>query len=202
MGGILRIAKEVYADEKRLLSFYRGLSPNMIGNATSWGFYFMWCVLSKKRLAHSRYGEIKKYMSARRGVTVLDLSSAEFLAASGTAGVATAICTNPIWVVKTRMLITNRSTTNSYRGLIRSAPLRFCDLTVAADGIREISRTEGVRGFYSGLTPSLIGVSHGAVQFMFYEELKKFRLRQKRGTPDPGLVIARCRFLGMLTDGE
>lgn len=68
--------------------------------------------------AEARYGEIKKYMSARRGVTVLELSSPEFLAASGTAGIATAICTNPIWVVKTRMLITDRSSDGSYRGLI------------------------------------------------------------------------------------
>jgi solute carrier family 25 (mitochondrial folate transporter), member 32 len=42
MGGIVRIARQVYADEKSLLSFYRGLSPNMVGNAASWGFYFMW----------------------------------------------------------------------------------------------------------------------------------------------------------------
>jgi Mitochondrial carrier protein len=44
MGGIVRIAKQVYGDEKSLLSFYRGLSPNMVGNAASWGFYFMWYV--------------------------------------------------------------------------------------------------------------------------------------------------------------
>jgi hypothetical protein len=44
MGGIVRIARQIYADEKSLLSFYRGLSPNMVGNAASWGFYFMWYV--------------------------------------------------------------------------------------------------------------------------------------------------------------
>ena len=112
----MRIAKQVYGDDRNLLSFYRGLSPNLIGNAASWGFYFMWYYLNTFH-TDFRYGEIKKYMSARRGVTMLELSSAEFLAASGTAGIATAICTNPIWVVKTRMLITDRSSVGSYRGL-------------------------------------------------------------------------------------
>jgi solute carrier family 25 folate transporter 32 len=44
-GGFRSIAKQVYAD-RGLLSFYRGLSPNMVGNAASWGFYFMWYVLN------------------------------------------------------------------------------------------------------------------------------------------------------------
>jgi solute carrier family 25 (mitochondrial folate transporter), member 32 len=59
------------------------------------------------------------------------------------------------------------------------------------DGLRQILRMEGIRGFFSGLTPSLIGVSHGAVQFMFYEDIKKWRLRQKRATPHPQLVHPR-----------
>ena len=25
-----------------LLGLYRGLSPNLLGNASSWGFYFLW----------------------------------------------------------------------------------------------------------------------------------------------------------------
>lgn len=179
--------KQVYGNDKTLLAFYRGLSPNMIGNGASWGFYFMWCDLISLLWLMLRYGEIKKYMSARRGVSMLELSSAEFLAASGTAGVATAICTNPIWVVKTRMLITDRSAEGSYKGLSgKITPW----IAIIADGIRQLFRTEGIRGFYSGLIPSLIGVSHGAVQFMFYEELKKWRIRQKRGSVEPKLVCS------------
>jgi len=104
-GIVKRIVRQVYAEEKSLWSFYRGLTPNTIGNAASWGFYFMW------------YGEIKDMMCAHKGVNVHELSSLEYLAASGTAGIATAICTNPFWVVKTRMLSTAKSSLGSYRGL-------------------------------------------------------------------------------------
>lgn len=42
-------------------------------------------------------------------------------------------------------------------------------------GIGEIYRREGFRGFYRGLVPSLFGVSHGALQFTAYEQLKRYR---------------------------
>lgn len=42
-------------------------------------------------------------------------------------------------------------------------------------GIGEIYRKEGFHGFYRGLVPSLFGVSHGALQFTAYEQLKRYR---------------------------
>ncbi len=41
------------------------------------------------------------------------------------------------------------------------------------DGLVNLYRYEGLRGCYKGYFPGLLGVSHGAMQFMFYEELKK-----------------------------
>lgn len=54
------------------------------------------------------------------------------------------------------------------------APGAYASLSA---GIRQIYRTEGVKGFYRGLVPSLFGVSHGALQFMAYEQLKRYRAR-------------------------
>lgn len=82
-------------------------------------------------------------------------------------GGLTAICTNPIWVIKTRML----STSSKHPGAYNSV----------AEGARDIFRTEGLRGFYHGLLPSLFGVSHGALQFMVYEELKICRRKSLQG---------------------
>jgi len=136
-------------------SFYRGLMPNMIGNSVSWALYFMW------------YGNIKDLVRAARG-TGSPLTSSDYFIASGVSGILTAVFTNPIWVIKTRMLSTSRNHPGAYQSI--------------AHGCSDLYRTEGVRGFYRGLLPSLFGVSHGAIQFMAYEQLKnRWALHRKGG---------------------
>lgn len=137
-------------------SFYRGLMPNMIGNSVSWALYFMW------------YGNIKDLVRSARG-SGTQLRSSDYFLASGTSGILTAIFTNPIWVIKTRMLSTARNAPGAYRSI--------------AHGTAELYRSEGLRGFYRGLLPSLFGVSHGAIQFMAYEQLKN-RWALQRGGPE------------------
>ena len=40
------------------------------------------------------------------------------------------------------------------------------------DAALTIYRSEGIRAFYRGLLPSLLGIAHVAVQFPLYEQLK------------------------------
>ncbi|KXT10378.1 hypothetical protein AC579_1186 [Pseudocercospora musae] len=131
-------------------AFYRGLMPNMIGNSVSWALYFMW------------YGNIKDLVRAARvssqGSQNAQLRSSDYFIASGVSGILTAVFTNPIWVIKTRMLSTARNAPGAYKSIL--------------EGTTSLYRSEGVRGFYRGLLPSLFGVSHGAIQFMAYEQLK------------------------------
>lgn len=133
-------------------AFYRGLMPNMIGNSVSWALYFMW------------YGNIKDLVRAARVSThgsesgKAQLTSSDYFVASGVSGILTAVFTNPIWVIKTRMLSTARNAPGAYKSILQ--------------GTTSLYRSEGIRGFYRGLLPSLFGVSHGAIQFMAYEQLK------------------------------
>lgn len=48
------------------------------------------------------------------------------------------------------------------------------------DGITSIWRQEGFSGLWKGTSLALVGVSNGAVQFMTYEEMKRWGFEQKR----------------------
>lgn len=97
------------------------------------------------------------------------LATYDFFLSSAVAGALTQVLTNPIWVLKTRMLSSDRSAEGAYPSMIA--------------GARQIYATEGFRGFYRGLAVGLVGVSHGAVQFAVYEPLKRIYIRGK-GLPE------------------
>ncbi|EPS26067.1 hypothetical protein PDE_01003 [Penicillium oxalicum 114-2] len=147
-GNSLQIMRAISANEGGIRAFYRGLAPNLIGNSTSWALYFLF------------YASLKDMACSFRGQPAHLLKSSDYFLTSGAAGVLTALMTNPIWVVKTRMLATGANSPGAYPSVI--------------SGVRQIYQTEGLRGFYRGLVPSLFGVSHGAFQFMAYEKLKTF----------------------------
>ncbi|KAG0167658.1 hypothetical protein DFQ28_005836 [Apophysomyces sp. BC1034] len=74
------------------------------------------------------------------------------------AGATSTLLTNPLWVIKTRFMTQSERTPYRYNNTLHA--------------FSTIAKEEGMRGFYKGLGPSLIGVSHVAVQFPLYERLK------------------------------
>ncbi|KIV91064.1 hypothetical protein PV10_05649 [Exophiala mesophila] len=137
----------------RIAALYRGLTPNLVGNSAGWGLYFLWY-----RQAQDLIRNVREYAPGQA------LTAVDYLAASSMSGLLSAILTNPIWVVKTRMLSTSATQTGAYPGMI--------------PGLRAIYKTEGMRGFFHGLTPTLVGVSHGSLYFLAYEKLKIWRKAQ------------------------
>jgi len=100
-------------------------------------------------------------------------------------GAVVALCTNPLWVVKVRMCASRRGQPGAYSGLFgeyfsfeyRHLIGNRSYVFGISDGLYQIVRYEGIRGLYKGLVPALLSASHGALQFMAYEELKKWRSR-------------------------
>ncbi|KAL0801256.1 hypothetical protein Bca101_056432 [Brassica carinata] len=124
---------------------YRGLSPTIIALLPNWAVYF------------SVYGKLKDLLQSSDGKLSI---GANMVAAAG-AGASTSIATNPLWVVKTRLMTQGmRPDVVPYKSLLSA--------------FSRIFREEGVRGMYSGVLPSLVGVSHVAIQFPVYEKIKQY----------------------------
>ncbi|KAJ2800953.1 mitochondrial FAD carrier protein flx1, partial [Coemansia helicoidea] len=154
LGRAVRAARHVVRTDGPA-GLYRGLSANLAGNCASWGLYFAWYTWIKGQMAGGG--------SAVASTGVSTLSPVHHLLAGSAAGALTQCMANPLWVVKTRVCTTSRAEAGAYRGLV--------------DGLVRIAAAEGIRGLYKGLTPGLLGVAHGGLQFMAYEEMKKWRAR-------------------------
>lgn len=143
--GIWHCMRSIWQQEG-LRGLYQGVTPNVWGAGASWGLYFFF------------YNAIKAYVKEGRQT---ELSPTEHLVSAAQAGAMTLCLTNPIWVTKTRLILQYNSDPSQklYRGML--------------DALVKIYRQEGVAGLYRGFVPGLFGTSHGALQFMAYEELKR-----------------------------
>ncbi|WWD20741.1 hypothetical protein CI109_105217 [Kwoniella shandongensis] len=157
--------------------FYRGLGPTLLGYLPTWGIYFTVYDLVKDRLG----GWVAT------GAVPIGSTSVVHIIAAMTAGATGTIMTNPLWVVKTRFM--------AQAGLAASAHKYRNTLEAIAD----IYRTEGFRAFYKGLLPSLLGVSHVAVQFPLYEKAKSWADKdsEDHSSLSPGTILACSAFSKM-----
>ena len=100
-----------------------------------------------------------------------------------TAGAASTMVTNPLWVIKTRFQVRmshpfsldpSRNAEGLWRIRIQTQPPWEGRYRHTLDAFLTIYHTEGVSAFYRGLLPSLLGIFHVAVQFPLYEKLKQW----------------------------
>ncbi|KAG8010314.1 Mitochondrial folate transporter/carrier [Nibea albiflora] len=154
-------AKQVFS-HVRIENLVAGLSGGVVSTL----------VLHPLDLVKISYNAIKGYAKENRQT---DLSATEHLVSAAGAGMLTLTLTNPIWVTKTRLVLQYNTdpTSKQYKGMI--------------DALVKIYRYEGVSGLYKGYVPGLFGTSHGALQFMAYEELKRDYNKYKKVPSDAKL---------------
>ncbi|RAL16483.1 putative mitochondrial carrier protein [Aspergillus homomorphus CBS 101889] len=145
--GMLGTGRVIWREDG-IRGLYQGLGPMLLGYLPTWAVYL--AVYDRSR---EYFYETTDSWWLSRGY------------ASLTAGACSTLATNPIWVIKTRLMSQSlKSSSEGYR-----APWQYKSTWDAA---RKMYRSEGIRSFYSGLTPALLGLTHVAIQFPLYEYLK------------------------------
>ncbi|PGH22930.1 hypothetical protein AJ80_02979 [Polytolypa hystricis UAMH7299] len=145
--GMIGTGSMIWRDEG-VRGLYRGLGPMLLGYLPTWAVYMTVYDRSRGWFLEST----DNWWLAR-------------LYASLTAGACSTIATNPIWVIKTRLMSQSvRASSNGFR-----APWYYKN---TLDAARKMYASEGIRAFYSGLTPALLGLAHVAIQFPLYEYFK------------------------------
>ncbi|KAH9832516.1 mitochondrial carrier [Rhodofomes roseus] len=155
------IIRDIYREES-FRALFRGLGPTLVG------------VIPARSINFFTYGNGKHIIANRFNDG--EENSWVHLSAAAFAGVATGTATNPIWVVKTRLQLEQQA------GKLHDSSLAM---------VKRMLREEGVRGFYKGLSASLLGVTEGTIQWTLYERLK-------RVTADTEGKGGALEWLGML----
>ncbi|GAV65854.1 Mito_carr domain-containing protein [Cephalotus follicularis] len=156
-GSIIVTSLQNIIKNEGIRGMYRGLSPTILALLPNWAVYF------------AVYEQLKGLLHSHEDSSQLSIG-ANMIAAAG-AGAATAITTNPLWVVKTRLQTQGmRPDVVPYKSMLSA--------------LRRIAHEEGIRGLYSGILPSLAGISHVAIQFPVYEKIKCYIAKKDNKTVD------------------
>ncbi|ABN66517.2 mitochondrial carrier protein [Scheffersomyces stipitis CBS 6054] len=152
--------------EEGIRGLYRGLVPITIGYLPTWTIYFT--VYERTKQLYPSI--LHQYLGIERD------SATHFLSAL-TAGITSSCAVNPIWVVKTRLMIQTGKGHTIYDSVKAKASTDKVKRTYykgTIDAFSKMYREEGIKVFYSGLVPSLFGLLHVGIHFPVYEKLKKF----------------------------
>ncbi|PWN17907.1 mitochondrial carrier [Microstroma glucosiphilum] len=161
--GLLGTLRTIYKYDG-IRGFYRGLGPTIFGYLPTWAIYF------------TVYDGCKEFLAKNAGDGEEDFIN--HIVSALTAGGASTVCTSPLWVVKTRFMLQSAKP----RDPMQPPPYKH-----TLDAFIRIMQEEGPRGFYRGLLPSLMGVSHVAVQFPLYETFKSWAREASGSNGEGGL---------------
>lgn len=173
---LMNAVTKVIASEG-VLGLYDGLGSSLLGiGVSNFVYYFFFeatrdFIIASKRVAHST--------SAALGT----LTTSESIGAGLLAGTATALISNPIWVVNTRQTV---------RATQRDPDERAADgkpttkkvvqrLSFLAT-LRKIVEQDGVKALWKGIGPALVLVINPVLQYTVFEQLKAWVLRSRAAT--------------------
>eukprot|EP00698_Gefionella_okellyi_P009949 TRINITY_DN255_c0_g1_i1.p1 TRINITY_DN255_c0_g1~~TRINITY_DN255_c0_g1_i1.p1 ORF type:complete len:232 (-),score=43.15 TRINITY_DN255_c0_g1_i1:83-778(-) len=122
---------------------YRGLNVALVNSATSWSIYM------------AVYNACKRFNSSEDG-------RSDTMTDALVASIATILATNPLQIIRTRMVLYDNEAQRVNNTRFRLFP-----------ALRAIVQQDGFSGLYRGLTTSLFAIPQWVLQMTLYERLKQ-----------------------------
>ncbi|KAJ4958689.1 hypothetical protein NE237_025800 [Protea cynaroides] len=204
-GTLIQILKVIRTEG--LGGLYSGLKPSLFGTAASQGIYYYFYQLFKNK------AETLAFAQKKKGLGDGTVGMFSWLLVAAMAGSLNVLCTNPIWVLVTRMQthtqaemkIMEAKRVAFLREAAATAPTSSTDASPlqnnltqldlikprpygTAQAVKEVYSEAGIKGFWKGLIPTLVMVCNPSIQFMIYESLLK-HLRAKRAATKQGSTV-------------
>ncbi|KAL4401999.1 ATP transmembrane transporter [Malassezia pachydermatis] len=165
---LLKAVTTVIAKEG-VRGLYDGLSSSLIGiGVANFVYYFFFeaardFIVTSKRLARSTSGKLGT------------LTTLESIVAGLIAGTATALISNPIWVVNTRQTVRvtqkDEDSTIGTKKVVKR--LSFLET------LRSIVEKDGVKALWKGIGPALVLVTNPVLQYTVFEQIKNWVLKSR-----------------------
>jgi len=140
---------------------YNGLDSSLLGIAVTNGMYYYFYESTKGFIVRSRRG-------------TQALSTLESMLAGLIAGSATAIISNPIWVIQNAQTVSGMNEVSKEKSVL---PQKRLGLFATA---AQLLHTSGLSAFSRGLGPALVLVVNPVLQYTVFEQLKNALVRRRR----------------------
>ncbi|KAI9203973.1 mitochondrial carrier domain-containing protein [Polychytrium aggregatum] len=162
MTGVVDILRSIRQQEG-IRALWKGLGPNLIGIIPARSIYFS---------AYSQGKHLYTHLNDGKETSIVHMASA------ATAGICTAVGTNPIWLIKTRMQLQSES-----KSLGNALPYKnsfHCAYMIV--------KNEGIGALYTGLSASFLGLAESTFQFVIYEKMKSYmkQIRKEQRSKQSG----------------
>ncbi|KAF1990607.1 mitochondrial carrier [Aulographum hederae CBS 113979] len=151
-----------------IIGLYAGMESALFGISVTNFVYYYWYEWTRSTFEKAA---IKAGRSSK-------LTTVESMIAGAIAGSATVLCTNPIWVVNTRM--TARKNDSDEQVLPGSKPKK-APSTLGT--FLSIIKNEGPQRLFAGVLPALVLVINPILQYTLFEQMKNFVEKRRRVTP-------------------
>jgi len=147
-------------EREGVLGLYTGLGSSLLGIAVTNGSYYLFYERSRTAVLNNRGGSRA-------------LTTPESMLIGLIAGSATAIISNPIWVVQATQAVRTMPTNGDSTAVPPPRKLSMWET------VQHIQRKDGIGAFWRGIGPALALVVNPIIQYTVFEQLKNLVVRRR-----------------------